>query len=1267
MMFLPLMLCALCPFVLLSSAVPTPGTDETRLLQVMIPDSPLVSAVLGGSLNLQCLLSLPTLSFFTGQTMPRIKWSILSSGQEIEILVARGDRVKISELYKGRASLPNYAFSPTDLTLQLDSLRHNDTGFYRCEVQQGLEDAHDLAQIKVKGVVFHYRHASSRYAFSFDEAQNACEDIGGQIATPEQLLAAYHSGYEQCDAGWLADGSVRYPIHTPREGCFGDMDGLPGVRNYGMMEPDELYDVYCYIESIRGKVFYGSTSQRFTLAEAKAYCEQQGAQLASTSQLYAAWNDGLDHCSPGWLADGSVRYPIVHARERCGGPEPGVKTVYRYSNQTGFPEPHTRYDAYCFREDFNSQTVSPFEYLATESENINQDIVTLADTEEEFSSGHVTQKTENEVQGAVEVFSFSSKKTVKMEKHDTTLSPFDKVHTTTVSRNILTTSAIYKKVLEPTQSSRLEVLTKPTDSESVPKIYTGPSWDQPKSTIYQDKENGTADLEVKTDNHTYYQPMTGTSLEPKETGEYNTFTESKPNITVDNLEPLYEFREIGGLKSMPENNFDYQNESHVNENSTATEQPFNITRALESDFSLDLKTQTTSSEITEGSGSELTTAFSEKFGSNVTLSLKVTYEHSLSETTTEGSLLEDLSQPMLSFEQSHEQSVVTDISSTTDEVEQERGHTSAESLVVSLSSADNDSDHESGVTVTPVHSSEKQTEPFDGSGDDNVILLTLLTTPAPHLLGTSISPKALDVETSSSQELDTTSVPESSTTSGSSIIKEEVKKIQQERKNAPIFQTVSIIPLTNTGTMSSKDNIGHEDISQETENSSGGGSSVTDLPYPSTTPIPTHLLHLNTTEFNNTENVSSTTHFAVEVTLIPDITLTPFWDTMTTPTPPQEFRADVETSGDTQLITDDPDSSAESDPTAVPTSENNKETRSLTSSIATNDKEHAYQDLTFTTESTTRKEENELTTPTYHVTPPPGPTERALRTSISDGCLENPCSNGGTCVDIGAIVKCLCLPTYGGDFCQIDLEQCEPGWEKFQGNCYKHFSKRQSWEGAEQHCRMSGGHLVSVMSPEEQYFINYKYREYQWTGLNDRTIEGDFRWSDGNPLLYENWYLGQPDSYFLSGEDCVVMVWHDGGRWSDVPCNYHMSYTCKKGTTVCGQPPLVLNAKQFGERKDRYVINAQVRYQCVEGFLQRHKPIINCQSNGQWEEPQITCTPPRKRGHSGSEDDDDDDDGHWGTGRKKAKRNSFEPEPLDTGLSLAEDEELVLHLLGGMS
>lgn len=109
---------------------------------------------------------------------------------------------------------------------------------------------------------------------------------------------------------------------------------------------------------IKGEVFHGSTPQHFTFGEAKAYCLSHGAELATTAQLYAAWNEGLNHCSPGWLADGSVRYPIVTPRERCGGGEPGVRTVYRYSNQTGFPETHSRHDVYCFRSKRASRVIS---------------------------------------------------------------------------------------------------------------------------------------------------------------------------------------------------------------------------------------------------------------------------------------------------------------------------------------------------------------------------------------------------------------------------------------------------------------------------------------------------------------------------------------------------------------------------------------------------------------------------------------------------------------------------------------------------------------------------------------------------------------------------------------------------------------------------------------------------------------------------------------------------------------------------------------------
>lgn len=44
----------------------------------------------------------------------------------------------------------------------------------------------------------------------------------------------------------------RYPIHTPREACYGDMNGFPGVRNYGVVDPEDMYDVYCYAEDLPG-------------------------------------------------------------------------------------------------------------------------------------------------------------------------------------------------------------------------------------------------------------------------------------------------------------------------------------------------------------------------------------------------------------------------------------------------------------------------------------------------------------------------------------------------------------------------------------------------------------------------------------------------------------------------------------------------------------------------------------------------------------------------------------------------------------------------------------------------------------------------------------------------------------------------------------------------------------------------------------------------------------------------------------------------------
>ena len=56
-----------------------------------------------------------------------------------------------------------------------------------------------------------------------------------------------------------------------------------------------------------------------------------------------------------------------------------------------------------------------------------------------------------------------------------------------------------------------------------------------------------------------------------------------------------------------------------------------------------------------------------------------------------------------------------------------------------------------------------------------------------------------------------------------------------------------------------------------------------------------------------------------------------------------------------------------------------------------------------------------------------------------------------------------------------DEQQCEDGWTKFQGNCYLHLSDRETWLDAERRCRDLSARLVSIITPEEQDFVNCEF------------------------------------------------------------------------------------------------------------------------------------------------------------------------------------------------
>lgn len=141
-------------------SLPSGSQDEGKVIHITRVQHRAVQVGLGEPVTLPCLFLLhPSSSSPPGPTEPaeppRIKWSkVRSAGgqrEDVPILVAKDNAVKVVKGYEGRVSLPGYPRDRSNASLQLRAARASDAGLYRCQVVAGIDDEQDLLPLEVTG------------------------------------------------------------------------------------------------------------------------------------------------------------------------------------------------------------------------------------------------------------------------------------------------------------------------------------------------------------------------------------------------------------------------------------------------------------------------------------------------------------------------------------------------------------------------------------------------------------------------------------------------------------------------------------------------------------------------------------------------------------------------------------------------------------------------------------------------------------------------------------------------------------------------------------------------------------------------------------------------------------------------------------------------------------------------------------------------------------------------------------------------------------